>query len=368
MESKSVRAGTFSSVLLLSLKRFKLLQHVWTFTDFDFFKAIQMGRPSKIPSNGGSRNSADRHPLLLRPVNRNADSSGKVEDVVSFERVHTENLSQSLNLSRPESWFNTGLFGQSFLNLKISRSLSLSSEESQFDAENTSELVQRQTSHPTLSNSDLTVQPDSTVLSPAETGRPDDPDGPTNNPSASRSLKTTGWHVPTLDESRSSLGRRTSVNGNGTAEPLQEKRKRTSLAGSEGCSGRMPKTLSMQLPSGDDKAGAKSDLDQPFEAKQQKINWALLGHGVLTSAMMLPFLKENRLSETESRVQSRAECVTASQGAVSCSSPSVTSSLSSDTFHKDKNEEQSSDSFGDKRGKSEGIVSIIRSSCFADYY
>lgn len=321
-----------------------------------------MGRPSKISSNGGSRNSADRHPLLLRPVNRNADSSDKVEDVASFERVQAENLSQSLNLSRPESWFNTALFGQSFLNLKISRSLSLSSEESQFDAENAGELVQRQTSHPTLSNSDLAVQPDSTVLSPAETGHLDEPDGPPDNPSASRSLKTKGQPLPMSNESRSSLGRRTSVNGNGTAEPLQEKRKRTSLAEFEGCSGGMPESVSMPLPGGD-KASAKSNLDQLFEAKQQKINWALLGQGVLASAVMLPFLKENRSNETESQVQSRAECTTASQGVVSCSSPSITSSLPSDTFHKENNEEQSTDSFGNKRTKNEGIVSIIRSNC-----
>lgn len=326
-----------------------------------------MGRPSKISSNGGSRSSADRHPLLLRPVNRNADSSDKVEDVASLERVQAENLSQGLNLSRPESWFNTALFGQSFLNLKISRSLSLSSEESQFDAENAGELVQRQTpSHPTLSNSDLAVQPDSTVLSPAEeTGRLDEPDGAPNNPSASRSLKAKGQPVlPMSNESRSSLGRRTSVNGNGTAEPLQEKRKRTSLAEFEGCSSRMPESLSMPLPGGDEAGGAKNNRDQLFEAKQQKIkNWALLGQGVLASAAMLPFLKENGPNGTESQAQSRAECTTADQGVVSCSSPSITSSLSSDTFHKEKNEEQSTDSFGNKRTKNEGVVSTIRSNC-----
>lgn len=332
-----------------------------------------MGRPSKISSNGGSRNTAaDRHPLLLRPVNRKADSSGKVDDTVSFERVQAENLSQSLNLSRPESWFNTALFGQSFLNLKISRSLSLSSEESQFDAaENAAgELVQRQiSSHPTLSNSDLAVQPDSTVLSPAETGHLDEPDGTPNNPSASRSLKTKERPVPMSNDGRSSLGRRTSVNGNSTAEPLQEKRKRTSLAESEGCSSRMPESLSMRLLSGDKSGAAKTNLDQLFEAKQQKINWALLGQGVLASAVMLPFLKENRLNGTEPQVQSHAECMTAaSHGVVSCSSPSITSSLSSDTFHKEKNE-QSTDSFGHKRTKNEGVVSITRSrlcSYFAD--
>lgn len=283
-----------------------------------------MGRPSKIPSSSRGRSSTDCHQLFVRPVNRNADSSKKADDSVPVE-VKVQNLSQNFSLPQPEGWMNSTLVEQ--LHWQYDRRLSLSSEESQHDLENSDEQVQRcQVMSSCLNplNSDSTQQPDSTVLSPAETNLLDELEEtflPPENPLASRSLQTKGPPALLPLGIRSSLGRRANSEDK---QQTQEKRKKTTLVESDGRLSRMPGQLQTR-PYNGRKVNGKNNLDPLSEAKQpEEVSCATNGQSVRTSSMTLPLMKENGLNVAKS-----VDCLAIGQ-AVGCSSPSVTSSLSSD--------------------------------------
>lgn len=286
-----------------------------------------MGRPSKIPSSSRGRNSTDCHQLLVRPVNRNAD---KAQDSVPVE-VKTQNLSQNFSLPQPEGWMNSTLVDQ--LHWQYDRRLSLSSEESQHDLENSDEQVQRcqvMSSRMNPLNSDSTQQPDSTVLSPAETNILDELEEtflPPENPLASRSLQTKGPPALLPFGIRSSLGRRANSEDK---QQTQEKRKKTTLVEPDGCLNRMPGQLQIR-PYDGRKVNGKNNLDPLADSKQPEVSCATNGgQSVHTSSTTLPLLKENGLNVTKS-----VDCLAIGR-AVGCSSPSVTSSLSSDAVRRQK--------------------------------
>lgn len=227
-----------------------------------------------------------------------------------------QNLSQSFNLTQ--------------LHWKYDRRLSLSSEESQHDLENSEEQVQRckvMSSCLNSLNPDSTQQPDSTVLSPAEINLLDELEEtflPPDNPLASRSLQTKGPSALLLFGIKSNLGRRANVHGE-DKQQMQEKRKRTTLSESDGCLSGAPGQVQMR-PCNGRKAKGKNSLDPLLETKQPEVNY---GQSMRTASMTLPLPKENGLNVAKS-----VDCSAVGQAVVGCSSPSVTSSLSSDAVRR----------------------------------
>lgn len=305
----------------------------WCFSDV----AIQMGRPSKLPSSTNvSRNTIDRHQLQLHPSSRILDSSNVEASQLAIERSHAENLSQVLGLQRrPDNWINATFFGHSYANPKTSQSPNLSEEEP-IDVENSEDLYcgKCASSHPSSSCSDVTQQPDSTVLSPMEMGHADEPDEPFFVDSAScprSSAKAKGQFLS-----------RNGIRGStGDVAVLKDKQRRLSSGEAEGCSGRMPDRLPMRLHNGG-KHSSSSCTDTIATGKRQKSNVALLSQEMLASTM-LPLLKENgsfaKNFERRVRPHVSVECSTSEQASGSCSSPSITSSFPSEMFKKDMNQD-----------------------------
>lgn len=282
------------------------------------YVAIQMGRPSKLPSSANvCRNTIDRPHLQLCPTNRILDSS-ITEAASQSERSHAENFNQVLGLQ------HAAFFGHSsYANPKTSQSLSVSEEEP-IDVEN---------------SADVTQQPDSTVLSPMEMGHADEPDEPPFFVDSSVSCPRSSAKVKGQFLSRGSGIRRST----GDAAVLKDKQRRLPPGEADGCSGsRMPDRLPMRLHNGG-KHSSVSCTDTAATGKRQKSNVTLLSQEMLASAM-LPLLKENgsyvKNFERRLRTHASVECSTSEQASGSCSSPSVTSSFPSEMFLKELNRDE----------------------------